>query len=217
MGYEYILFDLDGTLTDSAIGITNSIEYSLQKYGIEVPDKKSLYKFIGPPLLESFQKFYGFTEEKAFEASGYFHEYYSAKGMLENAVYDGIADMLGSLKSAGKTLVVATSKPEEYAIKILEYFNLMEHLDFVSGSSMDAAKENKTDVIRAALEKINAEDLSKIVMVGDREHDIIGANNCGIDSIGVLYGFGSRKELEAEKATYIVETVEDLQNFLLGK
>jgi len=204
-------------LTDSALGIINAIEYALEKFGIEVKDKKSLYKFIGPPLLENFEKFCGFSEEKATKASEYFREYYSGKGMFENSVYGGIDEMLFKLKSLGKTLIVATSKPEEFAKKILEHFGLSKHLDVIVGSSINVTRENKTDVIRSALKSLDASNLSKLVMVGDRKYDIIGAKNCGIDSIGVLYGFGSRDELEKANANYIVETVEDLKNMLLEK
>ena len=203
--YKYILFDLDGTLTDPGIGITNSVMYALEKFGIEVEDRASLYKFIGPPLLDSFQNFYGFTKEESELALKYYREYFRPKGLYENHVYDGVEDLLRELKAGGKKMIVATSKPEEFAIEILKHFNLYQYFNFVGGVSMDEKRVKKSDVIAYALEKGDVTDLDAVVMIGDREHDVYGAKQIGVDSIGVLYGYGDYEELKQAGADYIVE------------
>ena len=208
--YDYFLFDLDGTLTDPGLGITNSVAYALGKYGITVEDRRELYPFIGPPLRQSFSEFYGFDEEKTKEAVAFYREYFSEKGLFENEVYEGIPEVLSQLKQAGKKLLVATSKPEEFTNRILEHFGLAEYFDFVAGATMDETRNEKADIIAYALEQIADADKSKIVMVGDRKFDILGARENGIDSIGVLYGYGSRTELEEAQATHIVEKPEEL-------
>ena len=203
--YKYILFDLDGTLTDPGIGITNSVMYALEKFGIEVKERASLYKFIGPPLLDSFQNFYGFTKEESELALKYYREYFRPKGIYENHVYDGVEDLLRELKASGKKMIVATSKPEEFAVEILKHFNLYQYFNFVGGASMDEKRVKKSDVIAYALEKGDVTDLDAVVMIGDREHDVYGAKQIGVDSIGVLYGYGDYEELKQAGADYIVE------------
>ncbi len=212
--YNYLLFDLDGTLTDSGTGIMNSVLYALKKFDIEVEDRTQLYAFIGPPLAESFQKFYHFSQEQALQAVCYYREYFSERGMFENKVISGIDTLLSELKDAGKKLVVATSKPEKYTIKILEHFNLISYFQFVAGATMDETRNTKTAVIEYALQHINAVSKREVVMIGDRKHDIEGAKNNNIDSIGVLFGYGDRKELEQAGADYIVESVEELRMLL---
>ncbi len=216
MNFQTILFDLDGTLTDPGIGITNSVMYALQKYGITVNDRSTLYKFIGPPLWESFERYYGFSEAEAKKAVGYYREHFSVTGLFENTVYDGIDAMLAALENAGKTLLVATSKPEVFAEQILEHFDLAKYFAFIGGSELDGARVNKDAVIRYVLEMNGVTDLSTAVMVGDREHDILGAKKAGIASAGVLFGYGSRFELEAAGADFIAGTVGDLHKLLLG-
>lgn len=208
--YDVILFDLDGTLTDSALGITNSAAYSLKKYGIEVADRTELYKFVGPPLHESFEKFYGFSPEEAKQAVEYYREYYREKGIFENVVYDGIEPLLKAISDSGKTLVVATSKPELFAKRILEYFDLAKYFTYIAGANMDGTRTKKDEVIAYALQNCRISDRAKVVMVGDREHDILGAGKVGIDSLGVLFGYGDYEELKNAGATYIAETVEDI-------
>lgn len=212
--YNYLLFDLDGTLTDSGTGIMNSVLYALKKFDIEVEDRTQLYAFIGPPLAESFQKFYHFSQEQALQAVCYYREYFSERGMFENKVISGIDILLSELKDASKKLVVATSKPEKYTIKILEHFNLISYFQFVAGATMDETRNTKTAVIEYALQHINAVSKREVVMIGDRKHDIEGAKNNNIDSIGVLFGYGDRKELEQAGADYIVESVEELRTLL---
>lgn len=210
--YDVILFDLDGTLTDSSPGIINSIIYALKKYGITVINKAELKKFLGPPLHESFREFYGFDEEKSMEAVGFYREYFSTKGLLENEVYDGIPSLLKNLCDKGKRLIVATSKPQKFTDRIMAHFGLCEYFEFVAGSNMDGTRSKKAEVIEYALQKCQVTDKSKVVMVGDRMHDIIGAKAVGIDSIGVEYGYGDYDELNHAGATYIVKTVEELKN-----
>ena len=212
--YKYVLFDLDGTLTDPAEGITNSVAYALKKNGIEVADKRELYSFIGPPLSESFSKYYGFSTEKSLECVAQYREYFSEKGIFENKLYDGVSNLLEKLKNSGIKIFLATSKPEKYAKIILDHFDLTKYFDFVAGASMDESRNKKGDVIRFAIESGRIENTCEAVMVGDRLHDCIGARECGIDCIGVLYGYGDRAELEGAGAKYIAEKVEDILQFV---
>lgn len=207
---QYILFDLDGTLTDPGIGITNSVMYALKKFNIEVADRTQLYKFIGPPLLYSFQTYYGFSETDSALAVQYYREYFKDRGLYENEVYDGIPELLGKLKEKGYKLVLATSKPEVYAVEILKHFGLYDYFDFAAGATMDSTRSKKADVIAYALDSCGIKDLSTAIMIGDREHDILGAKQTGLASIGVLYGYGNREEFEAAGATYIAETPADI-------
>lgn len=203
--YQFLLFDLDGTLTDPGLGITNSVRYALNKFHIEEPDRTALYRFIGPPLLDSFMEFYGFSREQSDLAIQYYREYFKVKGLYENQVYDGIPELLTALKERGRTLLLATSKPEEYAVEILKHFHLDHYFDFVAGATMDGSRSKKADVIAHALDLGKISRLSSAVMIGDREHDILGAGQMGLDSIGVLYGYGSEAELRAAGATYIAK------------
>ena len=204
--YQNILFDLDGTLTDPGMGITNSVIYALKKFKIDVEDRTSLYRFIGPPLKGSFEEFYGFSEEQSELAVQYYREYFKKQGMLENEVYDGIPELLKQLREKNKTLIVATSKPEPFTLEILRHFQLLDYFNFVAGATMDDTRNKKSDIIRYALESCHITDKSTAVMIGDRKHDIIGAKENGLDSIGVLFGYGDYEELKAAGATYIAET-----------
>ncbi|MDD3404628.1 MAG: HAD family hydrolase [Hespellia sp.] len=203
--YKTVLFDLDGTLTDSGIGITNSVMHALRKMNVQVEERSAYYKFIGPPLLHSFQEYYGFSEEKSQLAVTYFHEYFSTKGIFENRVYEGIETMLMQLSQMELKLCVATSKPEAFAKQILEHFCLEQYFSFVGGSTMDETRTDKAAVIRYVLESEGIRDTDSVLMVGDREHDIIGAKKNGIDSMGVLYGYGNQTEFEEAGADYVVE------------
>lgn len=212
--YDYLLFDLDGTLTDPAEGITNSVVHALNKWGIEVSDKKELYCFIGPPLSASFKKYFGFSEEDSLKCVEYYREYFRDRGIFENKVYEGIPELLDHLRKEGKTIILATSKPEKFAKQILEHFDLAKYFDFVAGASMDESRNKKEDVIRYALEMSHVADTSRALMIGDREQDIVGARLNSLDSLGVLYGYGDREEHTAAGATYIAETVEDILKFV---
>ena len=216
--FHTILFDLDGTLTDPGEGITNSVAYALKRYGIEVEDRKSLYPFIGPPLHESFMRYFGMNEETSLEAVEVYREYFSVKGLLENRPYDGIEALLKKLKDAGKRLIVATSKPEGFSVRILEHFGLAKYFDLICGALMHPPKGyGKADVIRDALKRSEITDLSGIVMVGDRLHDIEGAHKIGLPAVGVLYGYGDRPELENAGADYIAEDICALGQLLLNE
>ena len=181
--YGCILFDLDGTLTDPALGITNSFMHALEKYGISVTDRSELYKVIGPPLIDSFHDFYGIPKEECMQAVAYYREYYTTKGIFENYVYDGIPECLGRLKASGRVIMTATSKPEPFAVQIIEHFGLGRYFDCVAGASLDETRTDKDDVIRYALSSNGITDLSSVLMVGDRKYDIIGAKKTGLDSM----------------------------------
>ncbi len=212
--YDNILFDLDGTLTDPSEGITNSVTYALEKFGITVEDKKTLYKFIGPPLVVAFSEYYGFSKEDSEKATAYYRETFSVKGLYENKVYDGVVNLLGTLKNSGKKLILATSKPEKFAKEIMRYFDLAKYFDLICGATFDSTRNTKDKVITYALCEAGITDKRKTVMIGDRHHDIDGARMNGIDSIGVLYGFGDKEELTKAGATYIAENIEDILKYV---
>lgn len=208
--FDYLFFDLDGTLTDPAQGITNSFIHALKYFGIEIPSYETLCTFIGPPLPETFKTQFGFDKQKVAEGVKKYREYFATKGLLENSVYPGIPELLAGLKAAGKKLVVATSKPEEYSIRIIEHFGLAQYFENVCGSLMDESRSKKDEVIAYAIERNHISDKSKILMIGDRKHDILGAKKIGLKSCGVLFGYGSRKELEEAGADFISENVSRL-------
>ena len=208
--YEYVFFDLDGTLTDSGEGIINAAVYALEKYNNEVNDRSELRKFIGPPLQDSFSTDYGFSEDEIEDVIKTFREYYSEKGIFENTIYENIQTVLFELKNRGKKLVVATSKPEVFTKKVLDHFNISSYFDYVSGATLNNEKIQKVDIIRDAICKLGITDKSKVVMIGDRKLDVLGAKENGIDSIGVLWGYGDLLELEKVGPTYIAEKVLDL-------
>lgn len=206
MKYEVYLFDLDGTLTDSQEGITNAIKYALEKMGEPIPSREVLLRFIGPPLDYSFGKFCGFSPDRIRTGIKFYREYYSTTGLFENRVYEGIPELLKGLEAEGKKLAVATSKPENFTMKILEHFGLLGYFHVVTGALLDGSRSTKTDVLRCALENCGISDKSKAVMIGDRMHDINGAKENGIDCIAVLWGFGSTEEFKEYGAEYIVDT-----------
>lgn len=216
-GYAYILFDLDGTLTDPGEGITRSVAYALRHFGIEVTDRTTLYPFIGPPLRESFQRYYGFSDEQTTQAVGWFREYFETVGLFENTVYPGVPEMLAALTAAGKRLVLATSKPEAFARQILEHFSLASYFAYIAGANMDETRTRKAEVVAYALKSVGITDLSRAVMVGDREYDVRGAREAGLATVGVLYGYGSRAELEQAGAIATAASVEQLQAILLAE
>ena len=213
---KYVLMDLDGTITNPKLGITKSVQYALKAKNIEVEDLDSLCKFIGPPLVDSFMQFYGFTEQEAEESVDKYREYYTDKGIFENEVYPGMEDLLDNLKQAGKVVIVATSKPEAFARQILEHFLIDGYFDDICGATMDRSRTTKEEVIRYALLKNGITDLPSTVMVGDRKFDIEGAKTVGISSMGVLFGFGSREELEKAGCDRIAETVEEILDIVIS-
>lgn len=210
--FDYLLFDLDGTLTDPAQGITNSFIHALKYFGIEIPSYEKLCTYIGPPLPLTFKKEYGFDDEKATLGVKKYREYFADKGLFENKVYPGIPELLQQLKDMGKHLLIATSKPEVYSIKIAEHFDFAKYFDFICGCNMDETRSTKSEVIEYALRlaNISENDKSKVLMIGDREHDIIGAKQNGLKSCGVLFGYGSKEELKNAGADYIIQKPEEL-------
>lgn len=212
--YDAIFFDLDGTLTDPKVGITKSVQYALAKYGIHEKNLDNLTPFIGPPLMDSFQEFYSFSPQQARQAMEYYREYFAATGIYENVVYPGIQPLLERLTSAGKRLIVATSKPTLFSQQILRHFALDDYFDFVVGSNMDGTRTAKTEVIEAAVDQIRAVSKKRMIMVGDRKFDVIGAQNNGIAAAAVLYGYGSEAELEQTGPEFLAASVEELNDIL---
>lgn len=238
--YKYLLFDLDGTLTDPKEGIINCIVYALKKSEIEPPELSELMKCIGPPLMDSFRDFFGMDEEHAAKATADYRERFKEKGIYENKLYEGMDKALAMLKEEGFIIALATSKPTPFAKEILRYFDIGKYFDIVYGSEFNGVRETKTDVIVDVLKDLqenyevkadNSEQamiqgadrrfseafLKKCVMIGDRKHDLIGAKNCNIDSIGVRYGYAPEGELEEYGATNIVEDIDGLVKYLLDK
>lgn len=216
MQYKTILFDLDGTLTDSAPGILNSVRYGCRRIGIPVPDEATLRRFLGPPLIDSFHNLCGLNDADTDRAVAAFREYFPNKGLFENEVYPGIPALLADLYARGCQLVLATSKPEEYARRIMEHFDLAQYFTAICGATLDETRTDKAEVIAYALDTIGLTDKTGVVMVGDREHDVIGAKKNALPCIGALYGYGTREELRSAGAAAIADTVEDLHKLLLG-
>lgn len=218
MKYTHILFDLDGTLTESGPGIMNSVSYALQKLGKPAQPPEVLRKFIGPPLVHSFMNFCGFGEEEANNAIHTYREYYQKKGMFENSIYSGVEKMLKQLREAGLHLAVATSKPELLSVQILEHFGLASYFEVICGATMDEKRVKKGEIITYALESLglSEEEKSGVLMVGDREHDVFGAKENQLKCLGVLFGYGSREELEQAGADYIAETAQDVAEQILN-
>jgi len=206
--YNYILFDLDGTLTDPQEGIINSIQYALKKYGIEKQNHELIH-FIGPPLHYSFQEIFG-TEEKAFEAVAIYREYFATKGKFENVLYDGIPELLKHLKDKGKTICMATSKPVFFAEQIAHHFNIHQYFDVLVGSNLDGTRTEKKDVIQEVINQVPNFNTAEAIMIGDRKHDIIGAKHHNMDCIAVTYGYGTLQELQNEEPHYVLDKVSDL-------
>ena len=211
--YSYVLFDLDGTISDSSEGITKGIKIALESMGIH-EEVENLHKFIGPPLKYSFTTFYGFNEEQCVKAVKKYREYYSQTGLFENRAYDGIDELLKKIKESGRKIAVATSKPEKFSIQILEKFGLLSYFDVVSGATMDGVRGDKSEVIEEALRRFGNPDKKDVVLVGDTRFDAEGAKQVGIECIGVLYGFGTRESLEQAGVNMIAERIEDIYSFL---
>lgn len=214
MKYKYLLFDLDGTLTDPKEGITSSVQYALKSFGIDEPDADKLEPFIGPPLRESFMNFYGFEKEKAEEAVAKYREWFVPKGIFQNKLYPGIGEMLAQLKKQGRILAVASSKPRVFVDKILKHFAIEQYFDVVVGSELDGTRDSKEEVIGEALRRLSAADNTGIVMIGDRKFDIYGGKAYGLVTVGVTFGYAGEGELEEAGADYIAESVEELRRLL---
>ena len=231
--YQYLLFDLDGTITDSGPGIMNAARRALLRYDIEETDLARLKLFVGPPLDKSFMERYGFSEEDAWKAIGYFREYYNDIGVFENSVYPGIEELLADLRDRGYLVAIASSKPQVMIHKVLNHFDIDKYFDVIVGCELDGTRSSKSEVVQEvltqlgnlAVEKgfIDAEPDSveqRIeavkkhgIMIGDRCYDVEGAHALGLPCIGILYGYGTREEMEKANADYILETVKDLEKF----
>lgn len=208
---QVILFDLDGTLTESGEGIIKSVEYALEKLGVTENDPENLKRYVGPPLKESFMKFSGLNEEQAEQGIGYYRERYTKVGMFENRLYPQIPELLEVLKINDKILGVASSKPEIFVNQILEHFGIAQYFQVIVGSELDGRRSKKEEVIEEALLRLHMQtERDKVLMVGDKEQDVNGARSCGLQCIGVAYGYGTREELSQAGAVYIADTVEDL-------
>ena len=210
--FEVLLFDLDGTLTDSTEGIQKCLVNAIERMGFEVPEDTN--KFLGPPIRQSFSEFCGMDKQQIDEAVRIFRERYSTIGLFENRVYDGVPEMLQQLRDNGKRIMVATSKPEQYAVRIFERFGLSQYFEFVGGAELDGTRDYKHEVIEYVLDKTNVTDRSRVLMIGDRRQDVLGAHKTGIKCLGILWGFGSREELEEVGADYITDTPQSLVNML---
>ena len=217
--YQYLMFDLDGTLTDSREGITKSVQYALRCMGVEEPDLTKLEPFIGPPLLESFVQYYDFSEDQARQAVVYYREYYSETGVFQNRLFDGVASLLSALKLHGKTVTTASSKPEPFVRLILEHFHIASYFDYICGGSMDESRIHKKDVIEELLcnrMRLQGEEWKKVLMIGDRRHDVEGAAQFGIPCLGLSMGFAAEGELEKAGAVSIADSMEEVGEFILA-
>ena len=211
--YRYCFFDLDGTLTDSAPGIIASVRYAMQKLGKEIPSDMDLTCFIGPPLLDGFSKFFGLSMEDAARAVAYYRENYRVGALLDCIVYDGMRETLEALNKCDVVCVLATCKPREFALRILEHYDLRRYFAFVSGPELDGTRNEKHEVIAYAMEQLDIPDASSVLMVGDRRDDVVGAARNGVDCLGVLWGFGSREELLEAGATALLDSPTEIMRF----
>ncbi len=212
--YSTVFFDLDGTVINSELGVLNSVEYALKKYGSEIPPRDELKSFLGPPLENEFAKLLNISREAAQTLVKYYREYYPQKGIFEIEMYSGIVPLLEKIKNSGRKTVIATSKPEEFAVRILEHLGIRHLFDVIAGATFDNSRSEKPAVLDYAIKMAGVTDIKTAVMVGDRKYDCTGAAHFGMDSIGVLYGFGDIEELNNAGATYIAKTVEDIYKFL---
>lgn len=213
--YDMIIFDLDGTLSNSEEGITKSMQYALDKMGIKEPDLKKLKHFIGPPLIDELLKTYDFTEEMAGNCVTYYRERYVPTGIYETAIYDGTKEMLRQLKDSGKTIAMATSKPQPMAEEVLRYLKIDQYFDSVMGADVHGPKQSKQAVLEALFDTLDVEDKRLAVMVGDTCFDVEGAAAVGIDCIGVSYGFGKKEDMIAMGAVAVADNTKELTELIL--
>lgn len=213
MDKKYILFDLDGTITDSGEGIKNSIKYSLNKIGKEENRQEVLNSFIGPPLSDSYIKYYGVSKNEADELIKFYREYYTTKGIYENFLYDDIKIVIEKLKESGNIIILATSKPELFAKKVIEYHNLTKYFDFIAGATLDGKIGHKDEVIQFIIDNYKI-DKENAYMIGDTKYDILAGNKLGLNTIGVTYGYGSLEDLKEAKANYIVNSPKEILDII---
>lgn len=214
--YDIILFDFDGTISDSAPGIIDCFRRALTEMGREIPHESVLRSFVGPPLADTFEHRFGFRGEELSRVVSFFRDIYKVYGVPNNEMYPGVGEMLDSLRAAGKTLAVATSKPEVYAAEICRGYGIDRKFDLIAGSVMDLVRNKKSEVIEYVMEKLAVTDRSRVLMVGDRMYDVEGALQCGMDCMGVTYGYGSRRELEEAGAKYLAASPREVTRLILG-
>ena len=214
--FKNVLFDLDGTLTDSREGIINGFIYGLKSIGIEENDRKSIEKYIGPPLDESFRNGYNLDEEKVQRAVNKYREYYSVEGLYLNKIYEGMKELIIDLYNNGKNVILATAKPIEFSKRILEQNDIKQYFYFLSGYMIDGTRTTKSEIIKYALDNIEDLNLEESVMVGDRHYDIEGAKANNLQTIGVTYGFGTEQELKDAGATYIAHNMDELRKIIFN-
>lgn len=212
-----VLFDLDGTITNSELGILNCVQYALEKMGIHEPDRKKLLPFIGPPLHDTFRDMFSLSDEDAAKATAFYRERYAPIGKFECSVYPEAEEMLRALKDSGRKLILATSKPTGFATDVLKHFGLDHYFDFIGGATLDGSRSTKEDVIGYVLESGMVSDREDLVMVGDTKFDVIGAAYFGIPTIAVTYGFGSKEELTEAGAAVLADSAAEVAAILLGK
>ena len=216
MPFNYIIFDLDGTLTDPSEGIINSVIYALRKMNINFNNREFLKRFIGPPLHESFMKYFNMNKEKAFLAVKYYREYFSEKGIYENKIYPGIKELLKELKNKNKFLILCTSKPTVYAEKILKYFNIYKYFDFIKGSNLDGTFTSKEDLLEFIMKKFENKKKEEFIFIGDHEVDVKAGKKYGIKVIAVTYGFGDLEKIKSLKPDFIFGSVQELIEFFVN-
>ncbi|MBR6290514.1 MAG: HAD hydrolase-like protein [Clostridia bacterium] len=212
---RHIFFDFDGTVIDTGKGVKNGVKYALEHYGFKIPDTSVLNGFMGPPLSDSFPRFYGFSAEKTEEAIEVYREYYREKGVHEFELYPGIENLLKTLRDHGRDLFIASTKPEKFVKLIIADAGLDKYFRFVGGATLDGSMEDKPDIINYVLANNSDLDRSSSVMIGDRKFDINGAKICGLPSIAVLYGYGSREELEEAGADAFASSTGELLDLLI--
>jgi phosphoglycolate phosphatase len=216
MNYQYILFDLDGTISDPKMGITKAVRFALKKYGIDA-ELDDLEGFIGPPLEDSFMEFYGFDFDKAWEAVVYYREYYRDIGLFENELFPDTLLLFDKLQEKGKKIILATAKPTVYAEQTLKHFHIEKYFKMIVGSYFDGRRTDKVEIIETIRKGLNIKNKKEMIMIGDRKYDIEGAKGAGIDSIGVLYGYGSKEEITNAQPTHIVYTMAEIYNIITGE
>ncbi|AMP21344.1 hypothetical protein AZF37_09460 [endosymbiont 'TC1' of Trimyema compressum] len=217
MTYKKIFFDLDGTLSDSKEGIMKSLYYAIDKMGLEKPTEAFLQSFVGPLLWDSFINKLGLSEKDAATMIGYFRERFIPLGIYENTLYEGVKPLLQRLdQKKDIEIYIATAKPETSALTVLDYFKIKPYFKKIKGATFDGRIRTKSQVITSLLDVIEPVDKKEILMIGDRDHDVIGAHENGIDCLGVLYGYGSSAELEVVAVDHLVKNVSELSSFLLG-
>ncbi len=215
--FDFVLFDFDGTMVDSSKGIFKSLIYALKAAGHEEPDGATLRKFIGPPIYDSFKNLFGFPEEKIQFVISKYREDYSRDGIFELDIYDGIPELIKKLHENGVKVATASSKPTVFIERILKHIGLFDYIDYIGGTGFDEKGAGKTGILLNALEHLGCTDKSRAVMVGDRKFDIDGAKGAGIETIAVLYGFGSEAEFKEHGAEYIVKDTKEIENIIFGE